>query len=96
MPEKVVHLFDQMLLKADAVILMLFFNACADLVNEHAKKRGREVLKQLPRALLNNDKLMRSAVDMLMKFGDVDEAEQVFHSMKTKSVFTYAAMMKGN
>ena len=96
MSAKVFDLFDQMSVKADAVILITFFNACADLLTDNAKKRGREVFRQLPRTVVDNEKLMTSAIDMLMKFGDVADAEQVFDSLKTKNVFTYGAMMKGN
>jgi pentatricopeptide repeat protein len=83
-------------LKPNVVILLIFFHACAELANDQAKKRGKAVLQQLPQAFLTDVNLMTSAINMLMKFGEVTDAEKVFHSMTTKNIVTYGAMMKGN
>jgi hypothetical protein len=95
MSDIVIRLFDQMSLEADAVILITFFNACADQLTEHAKKRGRDVVRQLSNTFRADVKVMNSAIDMLMKFGDVTDAEHIFDSLKTRTVVTYGAMMKG-
>ena len=96
MPERVPQLFGKMSVKPDEVALTLLFNAFAQLTNANAIKTGREVLKQMPRSFLDHENLVNSAMDMLMKFGDVAEAESLFERLKRKSVVSYGALMKGN
>lgn len=88
-------LFDQMPLMPDAVTFTILFNACAQLANERAKQRGKEVLASLPQALRADARLMTSVIDMLMKFGEIGDAEQAFQSVKTRTGFMLGAMMQG-
>lgn len=85
----------QMSMKPNEVILISILNACTKLANEHAKKLGKEILRQFPKIFLEHEKLMTSAIDMLMKFGDVADAEYLFQTIKIKHPSTYGAMMKG-
>ena len=95
MPEKVLDLFDQMKCKPDAVIVTVFFNACSKLVNDQTKKRAKEVLDRLPKGFLKNTISMNSAIDMLMRFGDVNGAEDLFETISKPDVMTYGAMING-
>lgn len=90
------RLFDQMSIKPNSVIFTILLNACAALPNDEGKKRGRQALQHLPQAFLTDINLMNAAIDMLMRFGDVEHAEQIFHSMKEKNDVTYGSIMKGN
>lgn len=96
MPEKVLDLFEKMSLKPNEVILTIAFNACAKLADARAVTFSKDVLGQLPSAFLEDDKLVNSIIDMVMKLGDVPRAEYFFRLIKTKSLVTYGAMMKGN
>ncbi|CAF2149229.1 unnamed protein product, partial [Rotaria magnacalcarata] len=49
----------------------------------------------MPENYRNNNITSNSAIDMLMKFGDVENAERIFRSIKTKDIITYNAMVKG-
>ncbi|CAF4590753.1 unnamed protein product, partial [Rotaria magnacalcarata] len=49
----------------------------------------------MPENYRNNNITSTSAIDMLMKFGDVESAERIFRLMKTKNIITYGAMVKG-
>ncbi|CAF2076483.1 unnamed protein product, partial [Rotaria magnacalcarata] len=71
------------------------FNACAVLNNNRAMKIGKELLAKMPENYRNNNITSTSAIDMLMKFGDVESAERIFRSMKTKNIITYNATIKG-
>ena len=95
MSQKVLQLFDQMSVKPNEVIFTLLFNACAKLADANAAKIGTDALKQLPGAYLDDGILVNSAIDMLMKSGDVAEAERLFSTMTKPSVYTYGALMKG-
>jgi pentatricopeptide repeat protein len=96
MPEKAIELFEKISIKVDEVIIIILFNACAKLSNDHAIKVGKDVLNRLPNSFLHHQNLINSAIDMLMKFGHVKDAERMFEQMKKKSIVTYGAMMQGN
>ncbi|CAF4412449.1 unnamed protein product, partial [Rotaria magnacalcarata] len=49
----------------------------------------------MPEDYRNNNITTNSAIDMLMKFGDVESAERIFLSIKAKDIITYGAMVKG-
>ncbi|CAF4639642.1 unnamed protein product, partial [Rotaria magnacalcarata] len=72
----------------------MLFNACAKLCNSHAIKIGRDTLNRLPTSFLRHSILVNSAIDMLMKFGDVNRAEVLFEKIKKKDIVTYGAMMQ--
>jgi predicted Zn-dependent protease len=96
MPEKVLQMFDRMSVQPDEVIAIILFNACAKVADPHAMNVGKRVLNQLPAAFAENHILMNSATDMLMKFGEVNEAEQLFKKIKRKNSIVYGAMMQGH
>ncbi|CAF2008344.1 unnamed protein product [Rotaria magnacalcarata] len=48
----------------------------------------------MPKTFLNDDILMNSAINILMRFGDVTSAEHFFQIIK-KNIITYGAMMNG-
>ncbi|CAF4564164.1 unnamed protein product, partial [Rotaria magnacalcarata] len=49
----------------------------------------------MPENYRNDNIISTSAIDMLMKFGDVKRAEQTFRSIKAKDAATYGALMNG-
>ncbi|CAF4682722.1 unnamed protein product, partial [Rotaria magnacalcarata] len=61
-----------------------------------AIKLGRDTLNRLPISFLRNPTLVNSAIDMSMKFGDVNQAENLFEKIQKKTLVTYGAMMQGN
>ncbi|CAF4768914.1 unnamed protein product, partial [Rotaria magnacalcarata] len=93
--EKALDLFDEMKIEPDQFNLSTLFNACAVLNNNRAMKTGKELLAKMPENYRNNNITSTSAIDMLMKFGDVESAERIFRSMKAKDIITYGAMVKG-
>ncbi|CAF3924119.1 unnamed protein product, partial [Rotaria sp. Silwood1] len=95
MPEKVFDLLDQMTFKPDNYTLPILFNVCAQVANNRAMKIGRKLLHTMPNDYRNNNIVLNSAIDMLMKFGDAQSAERIFDSIKTKDIITYSAMIKG-
>jgi hypothetical protein len=95
-PEKVFDLLDQMIIKPNEVTLAIIFNACAQVNNDRARQIGNNLLNQMPTDFRNNAFLLTSAVSMLMRFGDVKIAEQLFELIKKKDIFGYNAMIQGN
>lgn len=94
-PEKVIEAFKQMPVEPNAVIINLLLNACAKYVNAESIRVGKETLRRLPSNFLQNPYLVSSAINTLMKFREVEEAERVFGSAQNKDMITYGAMMKG-
>jgi len=95
MPEKVLDLLDKMLIKPDQITLTLVFSACAQLADDRAKVIGKNLLEQMPNDFQDKNVILTSAIHMLMKFGDVKHAEQVFQLVKKKDIVSYGAMMNG-
>ena len=96
MPDKSLDLFENISVNPNSAIYTILFKACAHMANERAKDLGRRVLNQIRKKFSNDPVLIDSAVHMLMHFGDVKGAEQLFHSMQKKSVISYGSMMQGN
>ncbi|CAF4589860.1 unnamed protein product, partial [Rotaria magnacalcarata] len=94
--EKALDLFEQIDIELDDVTYTIAFNACAKLCNDRAMKIGKELLAKMPENYRNQNITSTSAIDMLMKFGDVENAERIFRSIETKDIITYGAMVKGN
>ncbi|CAF5226068.1 unnamed protein product, partial [Rotaria magnacalcarata] len=65
------------------------------LCNDRAMKIGKELLAKMPENYRNNNIISTSAIDMLMKFGDVESAERIFRSIKAKDANIYGALMNG-
>src|SRR5256885_1602338 len=95
MYEKALDLFEQMSLDPDETTFAIVFNACAHLSNDQAKQIGKKLLEQMPEDYQNSNYVINSAIHMLMKFGDVKSAEDLFGLMKKKDIITYNVMIKG-
>jgi len=85
-----------MLIEPNEMILAILFNACAKLPNEHALKIKNKFLDQMPKLFKTNLYVLNTFLHMLMKFGDISNAEYVFAQIKTKNIVTYGVMMQGN
>ena len=95
MCDKTLDLFEQLPFNPDDVTYTVVLNACAQLCDDRAKQMAMKLLKHIPSHLQNNQTVSTSAIDMLMRFGDVTNAERLFGRMTNKNIITYNAMMKG-
>jgi pentatricopeptide repeat protein len=95
MPSKVLHMFDRMPVQPNEVIITILFNACAKVADPHSIELGKRVLNQLSAAFFEDQILANSAIDMLMKFGEVKEAERLFSCMKKPDAASYGIMVNG-
>ncbi|CAF1219763.1 unnamed protein product [Adineta ricciae] len=93
--EKTLDLFETLPFVANQAIYAMVLSSCSQLTNDRARRIGKQLIDNLPEDLKGSEKVMNSTIFMLMKFGNVDEAEKLFHQMKYKSIYTYGAMMKG-
>ena len=84
-----------MSLNPNDIIYTIILNACAQLANERAITLGKELLNQILKKYNNNNILLNSALDMLMKFNDIENTEDLFKSIKKKDIVTYNIMMNG-
>lgn len=87
--------FDQMRETPDHVIFSIIFSACAALCNDRALQLGKRLLDQMPIHQKGNTIMISSALNMLMKFGQVKEAEDLCQSLKSKDIMISGAMIKG-
>jgi hypothetical protein len=79
----------------DEVIIILLFNACAELGTDEALNLVKQVAEQIPKSFHSNPRLSTSLLDALMKCGDVTDAQSLFSTSSRKSSEMYGAMMKG-
>ncbi|CAF4380891.1 unnamed protein product, partial [Rotaria sordida] len=83
MPDKVIDLFNK-IQAPDEIIIMLLFNACAQLDTPAALNLTKKVSKEIPKSFLSNSNLSTSLLDALMKCGDVEYAQTLFDSSTRK------------
>ena len=95
MYDKTLDLFEQLPFNPDDVTYTVVLNACAQLCDDRAKQMGMKLLKHISSHFQNNPTVLTSAIDMLMRFGDVTNAERLFGRMTNKNIITYGAMMNG-
>ena len=94
MPDKALNVFEQMSVDPNNVIHRLVFVACAKLANERAVNLGKKLLRQILPTSTNDHTAFDSAIHMLMRFGEMKRAEDLFKSVKNKDISIYTAMMK--
>ena len=77
-------------------MLLLLFNACAKHIDEDSIQLGTSVLNKLPGTAFTDEKLINSALDMLLKFGRVKQAEKLFRSANCRSLASWNILMQGD
>ncbi|CAF0944362.1 unnamed protein product [Adineta ricciae] len=93
--KEVLNLYEQNKLKLDEGVFVMVSKACSEICDDRARRIGKQLIVNLLEDLKGSGKVMNSTIFMLMKFGNVVEAEQLFRQMKHKTIYTYGAMMKG-
>ena len=95
MSEKALDLFETMTEPPNNVIHAIAFTACALLRNERAIALGNRLFLTLRRDDEKDTVLIGSMLNMLMKFGRVEDAEHLFQSTKEKTQGIHGTMMQG-
>lgn len=84
-PEKALEVFEKLPLKPDRTVYRIPFVACVALDDiERGMKLGNNYFRQMPKELLHDEIILGSILTMLMKFGQVKEAETLFLQSKKK------------
>lgn len=78
----------------DEVIVLLVFNACAQLQTKEALGLIKKISSNMPKSFRSHSRLMTSLLDALIKSGDCATAEMIFAEME-RSVNTYGCLMGG-
>jgi pentatricopeptide repeat protein len=95
LPEKALDLFDRAASLLNANLYTIMYSTCAILSNKRAITLGKQLLRSMPMILKDDSAVMGSAVHMLMKFGEVREAELLFSQIKQPNAASYGVMMNG-
>ncbi len=77
------------------VIVVILFNACAELRTNEALNLVKKVSSTIPKSFHFNPRLLTSLLDALMKCGDIEHAESLFNRSTNKVSPMYGAMVKG-
>jgi hypothetical protein len=95
MPDKTLDLFEQMNETPNTIVYVAVFNACAESADNRAIRLGNQVLQQLPAMCKNEIIVIGAMLKMLMKFGQVKDAEDLFRLSTKRNLVMYAIMMQG-
>ena len=95
-PEKALDIFETLLETANDVSYIIAFHACASLRDERSMKLGKRLIREMPIVYKKNPAVLSSMLKMLMTFGQVEEAEQLFLTIEKKTLKNYEVMMQSN
>ena len=93
-PEKAIAVF-QGVDKPDAVLITLLFKACAQVPSEEWLNFAKNIWKKYQSTSLLDNHAFSSLLNVSMKHGDIESAENVFNQRSNKGTSMYGAMMKG-
>ncbi|CAM4844162.1 unnamed protein product [Rotaria magnacalcarata] len=94
LPKKVIDLFNE-IEDPDRVIIILLFNACAQLGTTEELNLIKRILSNIPESLFLEPTLSSPLIHVFMKCGDVTSAKSLFDRSTKKTISMYGAMMKG-
>jgi pentatricopeptide repeat protein len=89
------NLFEQISSKSNEVLYAIVYNTCASLCNERSITLGNKIFHQMPKIFLNDIFVVNSIIHMLMKFGQVEDAERLFKQIKKPDLYTYGVIING-
>lgn len=92
--QKAIDLFRQ-IEKPDKVNTLLLFNACSHLQRKEALDLVKQVSSKMPSSFYTHSNLTTSLIDVLMKFGEVEMAQTVFHQQKDNDLSKYSSVISG-
>lgn len=91
-------MFRSLSVRPDPVLITLLFNACARLLTAEAMSFGMRTLRHYRKEtfFFAHQRLFNSALDMLMKFNQIEQAEELFAARTNRTDPTsFAVMMNG-
>ena len=95
MSDKALDLFEQLPEPPDDVLQTILFNVCSSLCNERAVRLGHRILDTVPTVPEKSYGLISSILGMLMKFGHIRKAEELFETID-KTLNIYGVMLQGS
>ncbi|CAF2852964.1 unnamed protein product [Rotaria sp. Silwood2] len=93
-PNKAIDIFNK-IKNPDQVVVIVLFNACAQLQNDKALNVIKKVFQEIPRDFHLNPRILTSLFDALIKCNDCSSAEIIFSKMKKKTTESYGNVMSG-
>ena len=96
MAEKALDLFEQLPQPSNHMIYAIVLTACGSSKTDRAVQLGNRIYRDIRTNEKNDNVLLGSILNMLMKFGQVEEAELFFQSTKKKTLGMYGALMQGS
>jgi pentatricopeptide repeat protein len=95
MPMKALDFYNEVSSALNANLYAILYSACSAASNDRAIMLGNQLLEEMPTKFHDDLIIMGSAIHMLMKFGEVEEAERLFLHMKKRDPSSYGVMMNG-
>ncbi|CAF3993336.1 unnamed protein product, partial [Rotaria sp. Silwood1] len=80
--------------KPNEIILTILFKICSEFTNEQTFQLAKNMFNEMPKIFYKNSALCNSYIHMLMKFGEISNAENIFSQIKKKDIIHYGVMMQ--
>jgi pentatricopeptide repeat protein len=93
--EKALDLFEDLPMEPNRMIYAIVYSACASSCNDRAAQLAMKCLGQMPKSFLNEIVLLGSILQMMMKFGEVEEATRLFSRINKCNMNIYGIMLNG-
>lgn len=93
--EKALQLFEEISSRSNEVLYTIAFSACAALFDDKSIQLGKPLFHQMPKMFFNDIIVINSAIHMMMKFGEIEIAEDLFSKINKPNTYTYGIMMNG-
>ena len=94
MANKAIDLFAEIKENSDDIIILLVLNACAQMKTKESLNLIKRIFEENSKLFHDNDHLLTSLVDALVKCGDLSGANIIFSKMK-RNVISYSILMNG-
>ena len=95
LPSKALNLFEQESFELNKVLYVIMFSACASLSNQRAVELGNKLFRQIPTVFKDDIVVKGSLINMLVKFGQIEDAEKIFSETKQRNINLYGSLMNG-
>lgn len=87
-------LFEQLPFELNQYLHAIIFNVCAAIADQRTIELGNELLRQMPKTFFDNADVLKSAVEMLIKFGEFERAKELCSNLDDSNVTKMCTMIK--
>lgn len=93
--DEALELIQQIDVPLNDFLLNSIFGLCSSLRNSVTRKLAEDLFNKYESNIEKNPILLTSALNMFLRFGDIERAENLFSRIKTSNLITLGTMING-